>query len=860
MEKGVANSAHARSGTRRWRSASTSWRRRWELRRLRPLWTPSKSRRRRSALPPSTPASLRWGKICNTQSHAAVLFDICAQDFEQRIAEAELRMGDLELLRIYELQDERDERVSALESAASVLEEWRPFVEGTLDDVCLEVPRLKQKFNSCSQPCVPMSRPPDPPPPLPLSHYYRPSNHPPDPPPPPIPPHTFYCSPHPAYTYPTPSIPPPIHQQFVASPPYPNPITSLPPHHSQFSAPVPHSSQIQPITTTLLLHPNQIQPITTQAQLYPNYMHLPTFPTYPTQAPLPHDFNLGHLPKTNSPQFDGDNPQLWITRAQNYFEMYSVPHQVWIRVATHHFISAAARWLQSVECNLPHDWQTFCHMIHQCFSRDQHKLLIRQLYHIKQITSVQDYIERFTELVEQLSAYATPDPLYYTTCFIDGLRHDIRSIVMVQCPCDLDFACTLALLQEEALEPGHRRDFKKSDTSIFSKTANIKGALPLPPPLPRAHVATDEKKGAHAVPGSSTDDKLSALRSYRKARGLCIRRLTDSTCEQLTEEEGHLNLLLSVAASTGQPSRPCVRTGRLVGYAFGVEINGTQATNVIFNFMCCKKFLISAMRIARRLTDSTCERLTEEEGHLNLLLSVAASTGQPSSCTLQFLGTLGGLTVHILIDSGSNHSFLSSTVAAQLQGVTPTTRPVIVKVANGGSMQCSEEIPSAEWSVQGYTFHSNLKIVPLSSFDMIVGMDWLEAFSPMKIHWLQRWISLPYGCSTAVLHGICHLPLKTVSCCSYSWWPQTHHLIGQRQYILTYSLCSSSSNICLPSPQNYLLAENVTTKYLWFLEQVLYQSGSTRYSPVLKSGIETQVSDMLQTGFIHPSKPSPLLF
>ena len=79
-------------------------------------------------------------------------------------------------------------------------------------------------------------------------------------------------------------------------------------------------------------------------------------------------------------------------------------------------------------------------------SRDQHELLIRQLYHIKQTTIVQDYIERFTELVEQLSAYANADPLYYTTCFIDGLRHDIRSIVMVQCPDDLDSACTLALL------------------------------------------------------------------------------------------------------------------------------------------------------------------------------------------------------------------------------------------------------------------------------------------------------------------------------------------------------------------------------------------------------------------------------
>jgi hypothetical protein len=69
-------------------------------------------------------------------------------------------------------------------------------------------------------------------------------------------------------------------------------------------------------------------------------------------------------------------------------------------------------------------------------------------------------------------------------------------------------------------------------------------------------------------------------------------------------------------------------------------------------------------------------------------------------------------------------------------------------------MQCTEELVSAEWSVQGYSFHSNLKILPLTSFDMIMGMDWLEAFSPMKIHWLQRWISFPYGRSTAVLHGL----------------------------------------------------------------------------------------------------------
>lgn len=49
----------------------------------------------------------------------------------------------------------------------------------------------------------------------------------------------------------------------------------------------------------------------------------------------------------------------------------------------------------------------------------------------------------------------TTDPLYYTMRFIDGLRADIKSVILVQRPGDLDTACSLALLQEAA-EPSRR--------------------------------------------------------------------------------------------------------------------------------------------------------------------------------------------------------------------------------------------------------------------------------------------------------------------------------------------------------------------------------------------------------------------
>jgi hypothetical protein len=61
------------------------------------------------------------------------------------------------------------------------------------------------------------------------------------------------------------------------------------------------------------------------------------------------------------------------------------------------------RWLQYMDHRVrTASWAELCSWIHEHFGRDQHELLIRQLYRIKQTTSVQDYIDKFCELVDQL--------------------------------------------------------------------------------------------------------------------------------------------------------------------------------------------------------------------------------------------------------------------------------------------------------------------------------------------------------------------------------------------------------------------------------------------------------------------------
>lgn len=144
-------------------------------------------------------------------------------------------------------------------------------------------------------------------------------------------------------------------------------------------------------------------------------------------------------------------------------------------------------------------------------------------------------MERFCELVDQLASYGSKtDPLYYTMRFVDGLQHDIKSAVLVQHPGDLDTACVLAKLQEEVAESGRRRDVRRGEFSGSFKPEfslpkpALKAPLPLPPPPRKVDKSSpssiaEDRRGTDGARVRSTDDKIAAMRAYRRARGLCMK-------------------------------------------------------------------------------------------------------------------------------------------------------------------------------------------------------------------------------------------------------------------------------------------------------------------------------------------------
>jgi len=77
-----------------------------------------------------------------------------------------------------------------------------------------------------------------------------------------------------------------------------------------------------------------------------------------------------------------------------------------------------------------------------------------------------------------------------------------------------------------------------------------------------------------------------------------------------------------------------------------------------------------------------------------------------------------------------------------------------VQVAGGGVLQSSLLLRQVRWTVGSCSFRTDFRVLYLGNFDAILCMDWLEAYSPMQVHWALKWLAIPYDGKTQVLQGL----------------------------------------------------------------------------------------------------------
>lgn len=144
---------------------------------------------------------------------------------------------------------------------------------------------------------------------------------------------------------------------------------------------------------------------------------------------------------------------------------------------------------------------------------------------------------------------------------------------------------------------------------------------------------------------------------------------------------------------------------------------------------------------------------------------------------------------------------------------------------------------------------------------MILGLNWLSSFSPMQVHWAQKWLAIPYEGATAVLLGNApDLPVgAVVQLClvQESDMSPPDSSVPQAVQALVAEFASLFEPITGLPPNR---ACDHSIPLIPGAQPVFVRL--YRYAPVLKSKIEKQVSDMLQQGIIQKSNSafaSPVL-
>ena len=118
-----------------------------------------------------------------------------------------------------------------------------------------------------------------------------------------------------------------------------------------------------------------------------------------------------------------------------------------------------------------------------------------------------------------------------------------------------------------------------------------------------------------------------------------------------------------------------------------------------------------------------------------------------------------GQPAHILMDSGSTHSFVSNSFEYYLTtSPIPLEYELLVSLPSGDSMLCDRVYNSCEIRVNDVSLYVNLIPLEMHGFDVILGMDWLSSYRALIDCELKRVVFHSFAHSGLIFEGVGIVP------------------------------------------------------------------------------------------------------
>ncbi|KAJ7942659.1 Ty3/gypsy retrotransposon protein [Quillaja saponaria] len=158
--------------------------------------------------------------------------------------------------------------------------------------------------------------------------------------------------------------------------------------------------------------------------------------------------------------------------------------------------------------------------------------------------------------------------------------------------------------------------------------------------------------------------------------------------------------------------------------------------------------------------------LHEDLGEQEVTISAHALTGnymkhnsKGKYQTMKVQGLIKKQSVTVLIDSGSTHNFIDSDVIKRLKVKTQLTDALEVQVANGHRVQVNSCCKQLQWVMAGTMFTADFLSMPLGSYGIVLGVQWLSTLGDISWNFKQLTMSFEWQGQRLQLQGMLAQPV-----------------------------------------------------------------------------------------------------
>eukprot|EP00253_Pinus_taeda_P017334 PITA_17334 len=393
----------------------------------------------------------------------------------------------------------------------------------------------------------------------------------------------------------------------------------------------------------------------------------------------------GEFRKIKPPHFDGEQEEAakaWIINMNKYFQLYEYDNNLKARLAIFQLQGKATLWWEEVKIvkgvtEQDITWENFQRFFKERYlterfydekAREFHDLQLGQI-------TMDEFITRFTSLLRYVP-YIREEKAKVQR-FVSSLPAYMQERIEFDNPKSMDEVIRKArICYQQGKQKGETANRKWNEKRNFKTVGNSKGN--------RSNGSKGNGKGATSRFAPRTTSKF---RTNNESK--------------VNEQQPRLD-----NEGTARPPVQCWGCGGPHYIKNCPQRKGTEQLSQIHEASTVGEVGRSIPRINAALEDRQAEY-------------------QPTM--VEFEGKISNLTISVLIDPGATLSYVSPKVVERcnLQSVK-FKNPWLVQLATGAKRRVTAKINDCPFIIADQPVTADLNTLPLGSYDILIGMDWLE--------------------------------------------------------------------------------------------------------------------------------------